>query len=104
MMDPIGLALENYDVTGRWRVRDNGMPIDSQGELWDGTPVADADRICETRCSSAASRCCARSRRNLMAYATRPARRVLRHADHSHDRAQRRGQTTTVSRRTSWAS
>jgi hypothetical protein len=39
MMDPIGLALENYDVTGRWRVRDNGMPIDSQGELWDGTKV-----------------------------------------------------------------
>jgi len=39
MMDPIGLALENYDVTGRWRVRDNGMPIDSRGELWDGTTV-----------------------------------------------------------------
>ncbi|MDA1081667.1 MAG: DUF1592 domain-containing protein [Gemmatimonadetes bacterium] len=40
MMDPIGLALEHYDVTGRWRVRDNGMPIDPRGELWDGTPVA----------------------------------------------------------------
>ncbi|MCI0432542.1 MAG: DUF1592 domain-containing protein [Gemmatimonadetes bacterium] len=39
MMDPIGLALENYDVTGRWRVRDGGMPIDSRGQLWDGTPV-----------------------------------------------------------------
>jgi hypothetical protein len=39
MMDPIGLALENYDVVGRWRVRDNGMPIDSRGELWDGTKV-----------------------------------------------------------------
>ncbi|HEY9225921.1 MAG TPA: DUF1592 domain-containing protein [Gemmatimonadaceae bacterium] len=39
MMDPIGLALENYDVLGRWRVRDNGMPIDSRGELWDGSPV-----------------------------------------------------------------
>jgi hypothetical protein len=39
MMDPIGLALENFDVTGRWRVRDNGMPIDSKGQLWDGTPV-----------------------------------------------------------------
>ncbi|MEO6445076.1 MAG: DUF1592 domain-containing protein [Gemmatimonadaceae bacterium] len=37
MMDPIGLAMENFDVTGRWRVRDNGMPIDSRGELWDGT-------------------------------------------------------------------
>jgi hypothetical protein len=39
MMDPIGLALENFDVTGRWRVRDNGMPIDSKGQLWDGTSV-----------------------------------------------------------------
>ncbi len=37
MMDPIGLVLENFDVTGRWRVRDNGMPIDSRGDLWDGT-------------------------------------------------------------------
>jgi hypothetical protein len=40
MMDPIGLALENYDVIGRWRTRDNGMPVDPQSELWDGTPVA----------------------------------------------------------------
>ena len=40
MMDPIGLALENYDVTGRWRVRDNGTPVDSRGDLWDGTPVS----------------------------------------------------------------
>ncbi len=37
MMDPIGLAMENFDVTGRFRVRDNGMPIDSRGELWDGS-------------------------------------------------------------------
>ena len=36
MMDPIGLAMENFDATGRWRIRDNGMPIDSRGELWDG--------------------------------------------------------------------
>jgi hypothetical protein len=37
MMDPIGLAMEHFDVTGRWRIRDNGMPIDSRGELWDGS-------------------------------------------------------------------
>jgi hypothetical protein len=40
MMDPIGLAMENFDVTGRWRVRDNGMPIDSHGDLWDGTKAS----------------------------------------------------------------
>ena len=39
MMDPIGLPLERFDVTGRWRFRDNGAPIDSRGTLWDGTDV-----------------------------------------------------------------
>ncbi len=39
MMDPIGLALENYDVTGRWRIRDAGSPVDAQGELYDGSTV-----------------------------------------------------------------
>ncbi len=40
MMDPIGLALENFDVTGAWRIKDNGVPIDASGELYDGTPLA----------------------------------------------------------------
>jgi hypothetical protein len=39
MMDPIGLPLEHFDVTGKWRLRDNGMPIDSKSQLWDGTAV-----------------------------------------------------------------
>jgi hypothetical protein len=38
-MDPIGLALDGYDVTGRWRIRENGMPLDTQGELYDGTAI-----------------------------------------------------------------
>jgi hypothetical protein len=38
-MDPIGLALDNFDVTGRWRVRENGMPLDTKGDFYDGTPV-----------------------------------------------------------------
>ena len=42
MMDPIGLALEHYDVTGAWRIKDNGTPIDAAGELYDGTPVSSA--------------------------------------------------------------
>ena len=40
MMDPIGLALENFDVTGAWRIKDNGVPVDASGELYDGTPLA----------------------------------------------------------------
>jgi hypothetical protein len=39
-MDPIGLALDNFDVTGRWRYRENGMPLDTRGNLYDGTPVS----------------------------------------------------------------
>jgi hypothetical protein len=39
-MDPIGLALDNFDVTGKWRVRENGAPLDTRGELYDGTPVS----------------------------------------------------------------
>ena len=39
-MDPIGLALDNFDVTGRWRYRENAMPLDTQGQLYDGTPVS----------------------------------------------------------------
>ena len=39
MIDPLGLALENFDVTGRWREFDAGLPIDPSGELFDGTLV-----------------------------------------------------------------
>jgi len=39
-MDPIGLALDNFDVTGEWRIKENGMPLDTRGELYDGTPLA----------------------------------------------------------------
>jgi Protein of unknown function (DUF1592)/Protein of unknown function (DUF1588)/Protein of unknown function (DUF1587)/Protein of unknown function (DUF1585)/Protein of unknown function (DUF1595) len=39
VIDPIGLALENFDVTGAWRTRDGGAPVDASGELYDGTPI-----------------------------------------------------------------
>jgi hypothetical protein len=38
-MDPIGLALDNFDVTAKWRERENGMPLDTRGDYYDGTPV-----------------------------------------------------------------
>ncbi len=38
-MDPIGLALDNFDVTGKWRERENGSPLDTRGDFYDGTPV-----------------------------------------------------------------
>jgi hypothetical protein len=39
-MDGIGLALENFDLVGRWRERDNGYPIDAATSLVDGTSIA----------------------------------------------------------------
>jgi mono/diheme cytochrome c family protein len=45
IMDPIGLALENFDAVGAYRERDGqslssvGTPIDASGQLMDGTPV-----------------------------------------------------------------
>ncbi len=36
-IDPLGFGLENYDVLGRWRTEDSGQPIDSHGQLPDGT-------------------------------------------------------------------
>jgi cytochrome c551/c552 len=39
IMDPIGLALENFDGVGGWRNVDLGFPIDSSGQLVDGTRV-----------------------------------------------------------------
>ena len=38
-MDPIGLALDNFDVTGKWRSLENGVPLDTRGDFYDGTPV-----------------------------------------------------------------
>jgi hypothetical protein len=39
VIDPLGLALENFDATGMWRIKDNGVPIDSAGVLYDGTKM-----------------------------------------------------------------
>jgi hypothetical protein len=42
LFDPIGLALENFDATGRWRSVEGGTggaPIDAAGALSDGTAV-----------------------------------------------------------------
>ena len=39
VIDPIGLSLENFDVTGAWRVRDSGNLVDPASQLYDGTPL-----------------------------------------------------------------
>ena len=40
VIDPLGLALENFDVTGAWRIKDNGVVIDPSGTLYDGSAMS----------------------------------------------------------------
>lgn len=44
-IDPLGFALENFDVLGRWRVEDGGKPIDASAELSDGTKFNGPDEL-----------------------------------------------------------
>ena len=39
VIDPLGLALENYDPTGAWRIKDNEVAVDPVGVLYDGSKV-----------------------------------------------------------------
>ena len=40
VIDPLGLALENFDVTGKYRIKDAGMPVDPSGTLYDGMQMS----------------------------------------------------------------
>jgi Protein of unknown function (DUF1592)/Protein of unknown function (DUF1588)/Protein of unknown function (DUF1585)/Protein of unknown function (DUF1587)/Protein of unknown function (DUF1595) len=39
LMDPIGFALENFDGIALWRTLDEGQPIDSSSQVYDGTKI-----------------------------------------------------------------
>jgi hypothetical protein len=39
LIDPVGLALENFDHTGKWRTMDGKAAIDASSQLADGTKV-----------------------------------------------------------------
>src|SRR5947207_15694433 len=39
VIDPLGLALENFDTVGAWRIKDNGVPVDTAAKLYDGTDL-----------------------------------------------------------------
>jgi len=43
LIDPAGLALENFDAVGAWRTHDGGTrgtPVDASGQLVDGTKIS----------------------------------------------------------------
>jgi hypothetical protein len=44
-MDPIGLSLDNFDVMGKWRYRENGAELDTRGELYDGTQISNPSEL-----------------------------------------------------------
>jgi hypothetical protein len=39
VMDPIGFSLENFDLIGKWRDTDGGVPVNAAGRLVDGTAL-----------------------------------------------------------------
>lgn len=39
LIDPIGLALDNFDVTGKWRIRESSAPLDTRGVYYDGSEI-----------------------------------------------------------------
>jgi hypothetical protein len=45
VIDPIGLALDGFDVTAKFRARENGMPLDTRGVFYDGTPVSNPTEL-----------------------------------------------------------
>ncbi len=45
VIDPLGLALEHFDVTGQYRIKDTGVPVDATGEMYDGTRMEGADGL-----------------------------------------------------------
>ena len=42
-VDPLGLALENFDATGKWRVRDSGMTVEQVS--CSGTSIEGSDDL-----------------------------------------------------------
>jgi len=49
IIDPLGLAMENFNAVGQWREvdRDAGTPIVPEGQLADGTPIDGIDDLRE---------------------------------------------------------
>jgi hypothetical protein len=67
-MDPIGLALDNFDVTGQWRIREHGMPLDTRGTFYSGAEI-DSPGDLQTVLLSRPEPLLRNFTRNLMAYA-----------------------------------
>jgi mono/diheme cytochrome c family protein len=45
LIDPIGLAMDNFDPTGRFRTRENGVGLDTNGKYYDGTSISNVSEL-----------------------------------------------------------
>jgi hypothetical protein len=45
IIDPLGFALENFDLVGRWRNEADGTAVDATARLWDGTQMFGAEEL-----------------------------------------------------------
>ncbi len=73
MIDPLGLALENFNAIGQWRDKDidAGTLIDATGQLADGTQLT-ARTTCATRWSPGRDQIVQNFTENLLTYRARP--------------------------------
>ena len=91
IMDPMGFALENFDLVGQWRELDGPTPIDSTGQLADGTPVsgpADLRRAVLSRSDAFMTT----ATEKLLTYALGRPVHYVRHAGGARDRPARGGE------------
>ena len=89
VIDPIGLALDHFDVTGAWRIKDRGVPVNTEGQLYDGTPLHGAADL-RAALVARSDVVITHITEMLMAYALGRRVEYLRHADDPEDRPRRR--------------
>jgi hypothetical protein len=85
VIDPIGLALDQFDVTGAWRIKDRGVLVKTEGELYDGTKIDGAAGL-RAAILSRSDVVLTAFHGNADGVCHRPACGVLRHASDKEDR------------------
>ena len=90
VIDPLGLALENFDPSGKWRIKDSGVPVDPTGVMYDGTKMSGPADLRQALMKHQDAILLSFTE-SLMTYALGRPSRVLRHADRARD-GSRRGQ------------
>ena len=69
VIDPLGLALENFDPTGAWRIKDNGVRGRPARRDVRRHAARRSGRACGRRCSNTRTCSCGTSRSSSMMYA-----------------------------------